>query len=1138
VPAVLRPLRWRWPARTLAALLAAAIVVLAADDVRGTPDDLAAAIVVAILFAIVEAAVVDLEIGGHAVALGLRATPFLVGLAVTGLPELLAAEVLGMSLGLAVRRRAGASAILWHVVGAWVATFLAAPLFRFAPPTDSDDLALLWVNAAGAAALLGIGCAIVDGWHLRRPVPEVAMAAGAAGAAAVADASLAITVVIFLFTEPSEVWLLLGPAVVAVACYRAWSRLRRRERRMELLYAVARVFDGAATGSAMLSEVLELVRGGLQAEVAEVLLEDVTDAPMRAAVGPGSQAEALGPVPGTPLVQRRALIPSGEVGVLQRRGSSTDGSTPLVDGMVARFDRPGRVAGTITVVGRAMGGRFDRADRLLLEAVAEVLADGLGDDRLPEELRASVADLERLAALVAGTDDAIIGVTPDGIVTSWNPAAAALFGQPADVVLGRPGRILAEPGADGAVEVAFLRALLGVQTRDVHGEARRPDGRVVPVSATVSPVRNGDAVVGVSIIARDMTARTVEEMLLRASLEQFEGAFKGSPAAMGVISDDFTWWRANDALCRLLGVRDDALVGTRFELSVAREDIEPAHGLVSRVLRGEADASSGEVRLRSDGAEATIAQVTVRGIRTRGGAPQVLCTLEDVTSLRARERQARERKARLQQALLDLSRIREPREALRATAAAAREATGARFVRVRIPAPDVRGRWQVEGDDAGNGTVDERLEGERSRGVGVQADREAPRPGPLMQPAWASAAAVPTPCLSVPIRLDDGTTGSLALADKPGGGEFDDDDMASAGALASTAAVTIDDARAHERSLTLLRELDLANAALREASAARSRFLANITHELRTPLHAILLASRLLVDPVGRPGRQRTRTLPATIEGSGRYLLSLIDDLVDLSRIELSELRVEPLDLAIAPVLDGVRDQLAALAAEKGVGLAIPAASRLRVHADPLRLRQVLVNLVSNAIKYTPPGGRVRVTARGTGGRVEVAVEDTGIGIAAADLERIFEPFERLHHQATPGAGLGLPIARRIVELHGGTLTAHSEPGSGSTFRLTIPRAAAVPERHLGAPRRRPVGMARRAARPVFVEVDAVTARGPATDSSDDSSDATRVASRGAGAGSGDHAGSVAARAGRHRDPVAAFVDFEAMLAAGERPGL
>ena len=305
--------------------------------------------------------------------------------------------------------------------------------------------------------------------------------------------------------------------------------------------------------------------------------------------------------------------------------------------------------------------------------------------------------------------------------------------------------------------------------------------------------------------------------------------------------------------------------------------------------------------------------------------------------------------------------------------------------------------------------------------------------------------------LAVPITSDGRHHGTLVLIGKPGAvGKagavaFTAEDRSAVSTLAAQAAISLDNALAHQRSLSMVRELDQVNVALQSAADAKSRFLANASHELRSPLHSILLAARILdAQPPDRPADARTRSLPTTIEHSVSHLIGLLDDLADLTRTDLSELRLRVVDTKLAPLLAEVAHQAQPLAEEHGIHLSVGDARGIAVAADPLRLRQVLLNLAWNAIKYTPPGGRVRITATRRGDAVRIRVRDTGAGMTPAEVELAFEPFERLGRSG-PGAGLGLTIARRITEQHGGSLTATSVPGRGSTFTVEIAAAGRVP---------------------------------------------------------------------------------------------
>jgi PAS domain S-box-containing protein len=230
-------------------------------------------------------------------------------------------------------------------------------------------------------------------------------------------------------------------------------------------------------------------------------------------------------------------------------------------------------------------------------------------------------------------------------------------------------------------------------------------------------------------------------------------------------------------------------------------------------------------------------------------------------------------------------------------------------------------------------------------------------------------------------------------------------------------------------------------AALGRANEVKSEFLALLAHELRTPVSTMLLSADLLRDPRSEPLPQAAvRELGAKMLASGRHLLALLDDLLDLSRMEAGRLDLAPVPTPLGPLLGEVGQAIAPLATDQGLDLDVHADVAACVLADPLRLRQVLLNLLTNAIKFTGAGGRVWVEVGGSEREVMVSVHDTGRGIAPQDLDRIFRPYEK-SSAATPGVGLGLAIARRLIELQGGTLRVASNVGAGATFTISLPRA-------------------------------------------------------------------------------------------------
>jgi signal transduction histidine kinase/ActR/RegA family two-component response regulator len=226
------------------------------------------------------------------------------------------------------------------------------------------------------------------------------------------------------------------------------------------------------------------------------------------------------------------------------------------------------------------------------------------------------------------------------------------------------------------------------------------------------------------------------------------------------------------------------------------------------------------------------------------------------------------------------------------------------------------------------------------------------------------------------------------------------------------------------------------------ATQAKNAFLSSTSHELRTPLNAVLGFAQLLqlsdLSQEDEDGVERILT-------AGHHLLALINELIDIARIESGEfsLSVEP--VAVQPVVEETGQLIAPLAADRSITISQPSPPPgLAVKADRQRLRQILVNLLSNAIKYNRVGGSVTITCRAAGpDQASLTVADTGPGIAAADLDRIFDPFERLGAEQTAieGTGIGLPLARAFAEAMHGTLIAASVPGEGTTFTITLPRS-------------------------------------------------------------------------------------------------
>ena len=491
--------------------------------------------------------------------------------------------------------------------------------------------------------------------------------------------------------------------------------------------------------------------------------------------------------------------------------------------------------------------------------------------------------LSRLAAIVDSSEDAIFGMDPGGRITSWNAAAARIFGYEAAEVLGRPAALLVPGERVHEREQLLERCRAGEHVAPFDTVRLRKDGRPLDVSISVSPIRDGRGqLVGASKIVRDVSERTRMEAAARQTSQHLANAVESFQGALGLFDADDRLVICNSTFRQLFG-----------------------HTLTGGLL-------------------------------------------------------------------------------------------GRRFVEF------------VDADLAAGTFVfgDEPQEVSRARALAYHAD----------------------PRGAYELRLADGRT--IRCVDR----------RTSDGGTVSTAWDITDDARQKT-------ELQVARAAAESASAAKSEFLASMSHELRTPLNAVLGFAQLLQRDRKSPLTERQLERLGHVVKGGEHLLRLIDEVLDLSRIESGRLpiSVEPVD--VARVLAEVQATLGPLAARAEIDLRIGDVPRdlPEVLADRIRFRQVLMNFGSNAIKYGHAGGDARLSAALRGDRVRIEVRDDGAGIPLDKQDKIFQPFFRAGQETGPieGTGIGLAITRRLAEVMHGSVGFTSAPGRGSTFWTELPACAA-----------------------------------------------------------------------------------------------
>ena len=288
--------------------------------------------------------------------------------------------------------------------------------------------------------------------------------------------------------------------------------------------------------------------------------------------------------------------------------------------------------------------------------------------------------------------------------------------------------------------------------------------------------------------------------------------------------------------------------------------------------------------------------------------------------------------------------------------------------------------------------------------------------------------------LSVPMLREDQVVGGLSLVRKTPG-EFSPGVIGLLRTFATQSVLAIQNAR-------LFREIADKSREVEAASRHKSEFLAHMSHELRTPLNAIIGFSEVLTDRTFGELNEKQDEFLRDISASGRHLLSLINDILDLAKVEAGRMELTPTDFdlpnAIENALIVVREQ----ASRRGVALGHTIEPGLGpIRADERKVKQVLLNLLSNALKFTGEGGRVHLGVGVRNEMVEISVADTGVGIAPEDQEAVFEEFRQVGPTArtVEGTGLGLAVARRFIELHGGRIWVRSQVGAGSTFTFTLP---------------------------------------------------------------------------------------------------
>lgn len=531
------------------------------------------------------------------------------------------------------------------------------------------------------------------------------------------------------------------------------------------------------------------------------------------------------------------------------------------------------------------------------------------NDERPDSPEAIGMDERWLAAIVESSDDAILGESLSGIITSWNAGATRIFGYSAEEAIGKPISWFAWPGEEGRIQELLRRLRRGERIEHFETIRKHKTGRKVIVSLSLSPIRDSEGtIVGIAKIARDITERREAEAALEASEIRFRAMSE------------------QEALARA-----DVQAERRF-----RELIEHAPDAILQV-----DAS-GKIVVANHTAESILGYTREELL---GSSVDLLVP-----------------------------------EAKRAAHPRHREAFAAAGV---------------------------------TRPMGQGLDLHALRKNGTQIPVEISLS---------PVKTDHGVYITAVIRD-------------------------VTERKRVEEQVRLLQKGYMQELEARQHEAERlnrlkTEFLASISHELRTPLHTIIGFSELLAEESEGPLNEEQRRFLGHIHRDSEHLLALINDVLDFSRIEAGGLNLHTEALPLIEVISEVVNAIRPLAETKGISLLTAPDLNIRVSADQLRLRQVLYNLLTNAVKFTPAGGTIAVgITLPEEQSVRITVSDTGIGIADDERVHIFDKFYQVGVTTggvREGTGLGLAICKQLVEMHGGRIWVESQPGQGSQFHFTL----------------------------------------------------------------------------------------------------
>jgi PAS domain S-box-containing protein len=663
----------------------------------------------------------------------------------------------------------------------------------------------------------------------------------------------------------------------------------------------------------------------------------------------------------------------------------------------------------------------------------------------------------RLSGIVASAADAIISIDEHQRIALFNEGAERIFGHSAREILGQPLEILL-PARLREIHGQHIRHFAaGPQTARRMGErlpisGLRRNGEEFPAEASISKIEVGGRRL-FTVILRDSTENKRAEEVLRESEERFRSAYENAPIGMALVGLDGHFLNVNRSLCGIVGYPEKELLTKTFQDITYPEDLEEDLANARRLLQGEIHSYQLEKRYIHQ--KGHLVSVLLTGSLVHDSRGKPLYFIAQILDISERKRLEQDWRF-----LADIG----PQLAVSLDP----QATLAIVARLVVPALadwcvidllDDEGRVSAVESAASSVEKERTLQEMLTRyphnparhGHIVARVLQTGEPALLSEVPQAVLDATaedeghlellrrlqPVSGMVVPLLAREHTLGAIILATSESGRRYDARSLMLAEELARRAALAIENARLYRRS--------------EQATRTRDEVLRIVAHDLRTPLQVISLSAQTLLRRP--PGEVHIDLRPLdTIQRAVARSTHLIQDLLDVARMEAGRISVERHPERPAPLLKEVLELHRALAEAKSIQLTGSAPEEgPSILADRDRLLQILSNLVGNALKFTPGGGRVALKAERVGDTMRFSVSDTGPGIPAESLPHVFDPFWQARASREAGAGLGLAIVKGLVEAHGGHVWVESKPGVGSTFFFTLPIMAPA-EEHAAQP--------------------------------------------------------------------------------------